>query len=163
MEQASLLETTAEVSIAFVGFISIFLVLARRDGTFTSGVALRIRVIVLSSVGCVFFAAFPLLMSAAGLSSFLLWRFSSLISLLAGLGVTAHVFHLLRQLPVRRPVRSPTVWAPHSLNLLSLLLLVGNVVGWPMEPSVGPYVISVWLILGIAAANFIGLVFQRVL
>ena len=163
MEQASLLETTAEVAIAFAGFISIFLVLARRDGTFTSGVALRIRVIVLSSVACVFFAAFPLLMSAAGLSSMLLWRFSSLVSLLACLGITAHVLHLVRQLPVKRPVRSPTVWAPHTLNWLAVLLLLSNVVGWPMEPSAGPYVISVWLILGVSAVSFVVLVFQRVL
>ena len=47
MDEFSFLETTAEISIAFAGFVSIFLVLARRDGSFSPDYALTIRSILM--------------------------------------------------------------------------------------------------------------------
>ena len=54
MEESSLLETTAEVSVAFAGFIGIFLVLAARDGRFPPTESFQIRLIVLCSIAPVF-------------------------------------------------------------------------------------------------------------
>ena len=89
MDESSLLETTAEVSVAFAGFIGIFLVLATRDGRFPPADALSIRLIVICSVAPVFYAAVPLVLSSLGVSGPMLWRISSGAIGLAGVAFTA--------------------------------------------------------------------------
>jgi hypothetical protein len=74
---SSILETTAEVSVAFAGFISIFLVLASRDGRFPLRDAFSIRVIVVSGVSPVFYAILPLLLHSLGVSEPAVWMASS--------------------------------------------------------------------------------------
>jgi hypothetical protein len=54
LTDSSFLETTAEVSVAFAGFIGIFLVLATREGRFPPADAWPIRLIVICSVAPVF-------------------------------------------------------------------------------------------------------------
>ena len=65
MTESSFLETTADVAVAFAGFIGVFLVLARRDGRFSADDSLTIRVIVASSVEPVFYSALPLVLHAS--------------------------------------------------------------------------------------------------
>lgn len=59
MAESATLETTAEVAVAFAGFIGIFLAVATRDGGFPPDEAFTIRTIVISSVS-------PVLRGAAG-------------------------------------------------------------------------------------------------
>ncbi len=158
MDVFSFLETTAEISITFAGFISVFLVLARRDGSFEAGVALSIRLVLISSVGCLFFAALPLILAGLSLSGPVLWRGSSATCLLAGIGVTTYVFR--RRHLVQRTVLSPIAVL---LNGVVVLALAANVAGWPAPPNGGLYLASAWLILGVGVINFIDLVFHRVL
>ena len=77
MTEFSFFETTAEVSVTFAGFISIFLVLATRDGRFAPADSLEIRGIVLSSIASVFYSAVPLVLYSLGVSGDTLWRISS--------------------------------------------------------------------------------------
>ncbi len=100
MDESSLLETTAEISVAFAGFIGIFLALAARDGRFPPAESFQIRLIVICSIAPVFLGVLPLL-----------------------------------------------------LDLL----------GWPWEPSGGLYLVSVWSIVGVAAGNFVELLFRKLL
>jgi len=157
MDYASFLETTAEIAVAFTGFIGIFVVLARRDGSFDQIVGLSIRVIVLASVACVFYAALPLILSAAGLESTTLWRWSSVGLLAAQITWTAHIIRIRRRLEIRPPQ------FPVILNGLAVLVVAVNALGWPVGPSAGPYIIAVWLVLALTAANFVIIIFDQVL
>jgi hypothetical protein len=69
-------ETSAEVAVAFAGFISIFLVLAARDGRFAAHDSLAIRTIVVASVAAVFYAFLPVILDSLEISGSTLWRIS---------------------------------------------------------------------------------------
>ena len=162
MDPFSFLETTAEISITFAGFISIFLVLARRDGSFHPAVALPIRLILITSVASLFFAALPLVLAGLGVSGAALWRFPSVVFVLVGTGATFFVVSNRRRLPSTQQTAT-FAWVGHSLNALSLVASVANMLGWPLPPNAGVYLASVWLLLGVSCVNFLGLVFGRVL
>ncbi len=160
MTDSSLLETTAEVAVAFAGFIGIFLVLATRDGRFPAADSYFIRVIVISSIAPVFYCAVPLVLNSLGVSGTMLWRVSSGTVGLAGLAALAYFVPQLRALQrAERP--SPSYgWL---LAVLAILCLVANALGWPWAPSGGPYLLAVWLVVAIAGGNFVALIFRRVL
>ncbi len=162
MDHFSFLETTAEISITFAGFVSIFLVLARRDGSFSAEFALTIRSILITSVGCLCCAAFPLVLASMGVVGAALWRFPSAVFLLTLSGAGFYIATNRRRLP---PAERGTVFAriAWSLVALTILSLVSNVAGWPLSPNPGVYLLSVWLQLGLASVNFLDLVFRGVL
>ena len=54
-------------------------------------------------------------------------------------------------------------WIVSSLNFLALIAVVVNIVGWPLPPNAGVYLVSIWLLLGIASVHFLDLVFRQVL
>ena len=165
MAESSLLETTAEVAVAFAGFIGIFLVLATRDGRFPEGDALAIRVIVAASVGPVFYSALPLLLHALGSSGPSLWRISSSAVLLISASGTAYIVRLRNSVPKEER------FSPHSLQniaswsftALVLLCHLENALGWPWAPSGGVYLLGIWAALAIAGTSFIDLIYRRVL
>jgi len=160
VDEASLLQTTAEVSVAFTGFIGIFLVLAARDGRFPPDESFQIRLIVVSSVAPVFFAVMPLLLGSVGLSGPTLWRVSSIVAGLVAVWILAY---LVRQ------VRSLASGAGRSLNygffltVAASLSCVSNAVGWPWTPAAGLYLVFIWALVGIAAGNFVELLFRKIL
>jgi hypothetical protein len=162
MDHFSFLETTAEIAITLAGFVSIFVVLARRDGSFHPYFAIAIRSILIASITCLFFAALPLILAALGLSGAALWRFSSAPFFLTGVGVMFYMGSNMRSLPdaERRTIFARIGW---SLAAVLMLALVANIAGWPLPPSAGVYLVSVWLLLGIASLNFLDLVFRGVL
>jgi len=160
MNESSLLETTAEVSVAFTGFIGLFLVLASRDGRFAPADSFVIRLIVICSIGPVFFAVLPLVLDGLGLSGSPLWRTSSIIVASAGIAAAAHLARRLRSLEAR---------AGRSLNHGFVLGIVAdgsciaNAAGWPWPPNGGVYLLTVWAIVGVAGGNFVELLFRKVL
>lgn len=77
--------------------------------------------------------------------------------LLIGIAVTFYIVSNRSKLPQN------IVWIGHSLNILALLAIAANAVGWPVSPNPSVYLASVWLVLGIASVNFLDLVFRRVL
>ncbi len=82
MAGESLLQMSAEVAVALVGFVSVFLVLARRDGSFPASDPVRIRSIVLTRVLSLFFAALPLVLYEQGIPEAQVWRISGIAFLL---------------------------------------------------------------------------------
>ena len=158
MDIFSFLETTAEISITFAGFVSIFVVLARRDGSFDPGVALLIRLVIFSSIGCLFFAALPLVLAGLSISGPKLWRISSAAFLVVGFAVP--IYLVPRRVHLQRTVLVPVAV---SLNAAMVLALVANLVGWPNPPNGGVYLAAVWLVLALGSINFIDLVFNRVI
>ena len=162
LDHFSFLETTAEISITLAGFVSIFVVLARRDGPFRPYFAIAIRSILISSITCLFFAALPLILAALGLSGAALWRFPSAAFLLVGVGVMFYMGSNMRGLPAAQR-RTTFVRIGWSLAAFLMLALVANIAGWPLPPNAGVYLVSLWLLLGIASVNFLDLVFRGVL
>jgi hypothetical protein len=158
MNVFSSLETTAEISVTFAGFISIFLVLARRDGSLDSELAVLIRFILLGSIASLFLAVLPLVAGGVGLIGTSLWRTASVLGLAAGLGMG---FFAASQ---RRGLSDPEVtvfvriaWA---LALLGYLTHVANIVGWPLSPNGSTYLAGIWLGLAIVSVNLVDLVFR---
>jgi len=160
VEESSILETTAEVSVAFAGFIGIFLVLATRDGRFAPVEAWGIRLIVICSIAPVFYAVVPLVLHALDVSGSLLWRLSSGGLGLSGLAVAPYMARQMRALP---PGEGRSLNLMFWLGVVAVLGCLENVVGWPWAPSGGLYLVTVWSIVGIAAGNFVQLIFSKVL
>jgi hypothetical protein len=160
MDEFSFLETTAEISVAFTGFIGIFLVLAEREGKFLALEVYAVRLVVLCSVSPVFFSAFPLILSSLGVSGPVLWRISSIFvaaSLILG------ALYLVRRLKLLEHGEGRTLNYGFVFGLLAALSCLANLVGWPREPSSGLYLVTVWSIVGVAAGNFVELLFKRLL
>ena len=158
MNVFSSLETTAEIAVTFAGFISIFMVLARRDESFALEIAALIRFILLGSITCLFLAALPLVAGGIGLTGTALWRLASSLGLAAGLGMG--IFSWMQ----RRDLRDREVTAFTRLAWV-LILLVGlsflaNIIGWPLSPNGGVYLAGVWLGLAIPSVNLVDLVFR---
>ena len=165
MEESSLLETTAEVAVAFAGFIGIVLVLASREGRFPGRDSLQIRVIVAASVTPIFYAVTPLLLDHLHVATDVIWRASSGFAGLAGLAITAFLIPQMRSVaPTERPpmtsVNSLTAW---MLTICALLCHLLNVLAWPWPSSGGLYLLGVWLVLAVAGTNFVSLIFRKVL
>jgi len=161
---SSLFETTAEVSVAFAGFIGIFLILATRDGRFSATDAISIRTIVISSVAPVFYAFLPLLLDFLGISGPTLWRAASSLTALVSIALTAFMFYGVRQLPnSERPGFTLISIVGILCGGFSNLLWLSNALGWPWEPSGAAYLLAVWLVIVIAATHFVVLLFRRVL
>lgn len=158
MDALSFLATTTEVSITFAGFISIFVILARRDGSFEPDVALLIRLVLIASITGLFSAALPAILSTLSIEGPTLWRLSSAIVLAGAVGVSVYVFR--RRSLIQRSVLVPVAV---TFNGAVLVLLLANLSEWPSAPDGGTYVVSVWLVLGIGSINFVDLVFNRVL
>ena len=160
MDESSILETTAEVSVAFAGFIGIFLVLATRDGRFPAVDSFSIRLIVICSVAPVFYAAVPLVLNSLGVSGAMLWRISSSTIGLAGIAIGAYMLPQLRALP---PGEGRDLNYGFVFSVLAVLSCLANALGWPWVPSGGSYLVTVWSIVAVAAGNFVELIFRKVL
>jgi hypothetical protein len=160
MDAFSLLETTAEVSVAFAGFIGIFLVLAARDGKFPRGDAFQIRLIVLCSVAPVFLSVVPLLLHLLGFAGAMLWRSSSAFVAVCFGALAVYVGRQLAAMPTGegRSFNYGTV-----LGIVAIATCALNVVGWPWAPGGGVFLVTLWSVIGIAGGNFIELLFRKVL
>lgn len=165
MTDISPFETTAEVSVAFAGFISIFLVLAARDGRFSARDTISIRTIVVASVASVFYAVLPVLLYSLGIDGETLWRISSGVVALASAVTWASMSYHVRTLPagVRPSVIGFLPFASNALGGVSGLSLFANALAWPWTPSGGVHLMAVWMVLGIAATHFVVLIFRSVL
>ena len=162
MVESSLLETTAQVSVAFAGFIGVFLILATRDGRFAADDSVAIRTIVGCSVGPVYYSALPLVLNLLGISGTFLWRVSSIAMTILTVSLSVHTIRFWR---VSSADRLPfaNVLAVSMLGTLMFICLLGNSVAWPRAASGCAYLLAVWCVLGVAGTNFVTLIFRKVL
>ena len=158
MDIFSFLETTAEISITFAGFTSLFFVLAKRDASLAPEVAVLIRFILLGSIGSLFLAALPLILAGLGATDSFLWRVSSGSALAANVGM-AFFAASQRQGLIDREV-TPFVRIAWVVATLGLLTSLSNIVGWPLPPNGGVHLAAIWLTLAISSVNLIDLVFR---
>ena len=165
MQYMSLLETTAEVSIALAGFVGIFLALSSRDGKLQAPDVVAIRSIVSCSISPVFYAVIPILLFTFGVGEPELWRVSSGIVIILAVANWWGVLHSLRDLPSgERKPRSRFVSVSGPIcGVVALGCHAINFASWPFTASAGIYLLAVWLIILIAAIYFVSMIFNRVL
>lgn len=160
MDALSFLGTTAETSVAFTGFISVFFILARRTGSFHPVIAISVRIILIAGISCPFYSALPLILLDAGVAESLVWRVSSGVVLAMATVINLYLFR-------RRNIYAPnvdrtTLFTAYSLNAITIVLPVANVIGFPFKPNSAAHLATIWSILGIASVNFVGLVLYMI-
>jgi hypothetical protein len=165
MAESSLLETTAQIGIAFAGFIGIFLVLASRDGRFRPGDAMGIQAVVICSVWPAFYSGLPLVLYALEVPEIPLWRIAGAIAALAHVTVCAYQLRSAHNMPEgeKWPLASLQVAGTGTLGILMLVCFGGNALAQPWVAPGGAYLLGVWSALLCAAILFVGLIFRRVL
>ncbi len=161
MDIHSFLETTAEVAIMFTGFISVFFVLSRSDGSFLASRAILIKLMLASSVCCVFLSALPFALVGLNLEGEALWRTCGIIFLVVSVTATLYV---VKNRALLAGTTSTFYNIPaHLLNLGTLMFALSNSIGWPNEPSGALHLTGIWFLFGISVMNFLRLVLDHVL
>lgn len=162
MREEAILIGFSQLGLVFAGFISIFLVFAKRDGRFSPADALRVRSIIYASFMVVLGALAPIVLSAYDISGEMAWRAGAAIFI--GVGVISTIDAARRHLAMTRDDRAE-VGIAHSvvswgLNIVLTAVMVGIVFGLGGAAN---YILSLTLLLAIAASNFITIALQRLL
>ncbi len=120
------LTSAIQVGIAIAGFTGIVIALSKRDADAKSR-ALLVSILLLSSIGSVFFSFLPMLLSLAGLDAATVWGASSVAFLLYIIAVIAYRW---RQFGAVRPAASAPVVGGGLLFAAAILLQIPNVLAW---------------------------------
>ena len=152
-----LLQTSAEISVAFLGFASLVGVfLASTGGTRSQHARLVLRSLLDYGLLALLACAVPLLLNETSIDASTTWRISS------GVSASFVVAYYLLSRSFYREVSQELRATGHAMSIaliigdgLATLLLAFNAVGWPFGTSVALYVFAAvaWNVLG-AAMSF---------
>lgn len=136
-----ILTSAIQVGIAIAGFTGIVIALSKRDGGEDSR-AILVSILLLTSIGTVFFSFLPMLLSLAGLDDATVWTASSATFLI----YIAVVFaYRARQRVTMRSLSKGAVALGGSVFLVGLFLQIPNVflfkTAWPYLLLIVSYVI----------------------
>jgi hypothetical protein len=156
VDSQGLLLTTAEISVAFAGFASLVGIFARRrDERIDQQVVNALRVMLDYALITLFSCLVPLLPMIAGASEAGIWQFSSGAWIVGASAYRIFNRAWLRELgddpnygPVLRRVA-------RTLDVASLIAMLGNAVGILWEPSLLVYYSVQLYFLAGAAAGFV--------
>lgn len=155
------LGTFSEFALALAGFAAIALVLGQRQGAIPPGAIYIVRFMVVNALGPALLALLALVLAEATMPEPLLWRVCSAIYLAVA------VFFGLLSLRQQRALASSGeliftgplnvgVWlASLAAHLVELL----NLVGFPLPPSLGLFLLGLWILLAVAGVQFVALLF----
>ena len=166
MEIRDDLALVAEIGIAVAGFLSIFLVLAEREGRLSSIDKDQILTVVSIGFMTTFNSLTPLVLDRLALDPAVIWRGASGVSLLLSIP-NAVYFNLpdkrrqaaAEAVSIQRIIVSQYLMP--TIALLVLPLLLGIVFGAFAVSAPGVYLLTIVLGLGAAAMSFMSLVFDR--
>ena len=162
MDPQGTLEVVAEISIAVTGFAGIVGALARgRLIPANPSVWLGFWAMIETGFGTLFAALFPMLPHHLGLSDRMVWATSSafivLLLVCHAIFMAPHFLRAMRNLSwVRLPPLEIPLRSAFGLTLLSQLL---NTVGIGLPQSAGGFLIGLYLLLLMAALNFVYLLY----
>lgn len=149
------LYTLATLAMTFAGFCAIVIVVRQTAGKELLGFHLVLtRLYLESGLFSAAFCMLPPLLAVCGLSDTMVWRVSSAIIVAALLGYGATY-------PTRRAAVSagplPRVrWVPIvGISMLVVIALIGNAIGFPYRPTIGPIAIAATYTLGCGAIVFL--------
>ena len=162
MDGPDALTTIAEVALGLAGFSGVVVVLGRQPGAFTRVEVGRLIVLLMSSLGAMFFALLPFALSPLGLSDSAVWRISgALLAIFA----TAHIgisYSELQRVRKEAPeIYSPSVRTIHFSLLLAIVVLQVVNVGKGGQLGLSLYIFGLMGLLGVAAFQFVRILFVR--
>jgi len=150
----NLFVVSAEIAVAFVGFASLVGVfLARNSGTLPSLIRITLRGLLDYGLLALLACTIPLLLGLTSAEESAIWAMSSAIFLASWVSYVAVSHYYYREIAAE--AAQPTFrlyWLFFAGDGLSILLLVGNAVGWPFTPSSLVYFAAaiVWRLAGSA-------------
>ena len=156
MEGESILQTTAEVSVALAGFTGVVAAFGQRRGHWTNLDTLRFQMMLTSSLAALVFSLLPLAVHYIGAKPAATWAISS--------GLLASYYLIWPSIDVHRWRRSGTRFTPHFRLWVMLLLVflaavalvtqVLNALNIGLHRAFGPYLLGVCLLILICAIIF---------
>jgi hypothetical protein len=149
------LYTLASLSMTFAGFCAIVIVLRQTTGKDISGFHVVLtRLYLESGLFSAAFCMLPPLLALCGLSATSVWRVSSAIIVIVLLCYGA-AYPMRRKAYVTGQVPR-TRWVPiAALSTFVIAALIGNAVGFPFAPAIGPVAVAATWTLGCGAMIFV--------
>jgi len=149
------LYTLATLSMTFAGFCAIVIVLRQTIGKEISGFhVVLMRLYLESGLWAAGFCMLPPLLAACGVPEPVVWRVSSAIIAVALVAYGATYAKRRRRItagPLPRARWLPIV----AVSMVVIIALIGNVIGIPRAPAVGPIAIAASWTLGCGAVVFV--------
>ena len=149
------LYTLATLAMTFAGFCAIVIVLRQTTGKELSGFHLVLtRLYLESGLFSAAFCMLPALLAVCGLAEATVWRVSSaiIVMVLLGYGATYPV----RRAAIMRGPLPRARWVPIlAVSMLLVIALIGNAIGFPYRPAIGPIAIAATCTLGYGAIVFV--------
>ena len=149
------LYTLATLSMTFAGFCAIVIVLRQAIGEKLSGFHVVLTKLYLEAgLGATAFCMLPPMLASCGVPPAVVWRTSSGV-IAAAIISYGGTYPKRRQLKTSDPLPARR-WLAIVIGTAAVILgLLGNVVGVPFEPGVGPIAIAATWTLGCGALVFI--------
>lgn len=151
----------SEFALALAGFAAISLALGRREGSLPAGSAYVVQFMVVNALGPALLALLAAVLHQLAIPQDLLFRFCSGLYLLVAVFFATLSLRRERALASTGSLVLPTglsrgLW---SGSMLAHLVQLSNFVGYPVDPSVGVFLLGLWILLLMAAIQFISLLF----
>ena len=156
------LTTIAEVALGLAGFSGVVVVLGKPPDQFTRVDLGRLTVLLMSSLGAMFFGLLPFALSPLGFNDSTVWRISgTLLAIFA----TAHIglsYSQLRRVQREAPeIYSPSAYTIHFSLLLGILVLQLFNVSKGGQLGLSLYIFGLMALLVVAALQFLRILFVR--
>jgi hypothetical protein len=153
--------TLCEFALALAGFAAIALVLGQREGALPAGAVFVVRFMVVNALGPAMLALLALVLAQVGVPEPALWRLCSALYLI---GATYFGWLSLRH--ERQLAQAGELLFTRGLNgmaqvgvVLAHAVELSNLIGFPAAPSAGLFLLGLWLLLALAAFQFVALLF----
>lgn len=151
----------SEFALALAGFAAIALVLGRREGMVSPGSAYVVQYMVVNALGPALLALLAVVLQQLAVPEATLFRSCSAVYL-----VVAVFFGVLSIRQERSLASTGDLLLPSALrrvlwagSALAHLVQLSNLVGWPLAPSLGVFLLGLWVLLCMAALQFVALLF----
>ena len=160
MESLDQLDLVAEIAVALLGFVAIFLALSKRDGRFAESDRHFIQAMVMSSAIAIVLAIAPRSMNLFCQDASV-WKVSTILALV--LGSLAIFLQARQQLQMSRDEAAQIHWVWHIvawvLGGLAAILFVLAIVD--SSRTIAYYISGVSMLIPLCLWVFIGVVFRR--
>ena len=152
---SAFLYTLATLSMTFAGFCAVVIVLCQTIGREISGFhVILMRLYIESGLWAAGFCMLPPLLTACGLSESTVWRAASAIIAIVMIAYGA-TYGMRRRAMMSEPL-PPGRWLPIvTISILVVGALIGNAIGIPREPTIGPVAVAASWTLGCGAVVFV--------
>jgi hypothetical protein len=152
----------SEIALALAGFAAIALVLGRREGVLPTGNAFVVQFMVVNTLGPAVLALLAVVLVELGIPEPGLWRLCSGLYLVGAAGGVAA--SLLREREIAQSgevAMSPGFrrvgW---GMSIVAHGIELVNFIGYPAGPSLGLFLLGLWVMVALGAVQFVVLLFS---